>query len=105
MHPAFRIRSLLIGVYRPTSYHSLSRTNESVCNNYLKYNIGNEHLYILLTRTHQHTDIQGPVSYIGKSVGLCASVKESMRNAVRFTVAADFRDSNLGLARSFARGP
>src|SRR6218665_3988277 len=32
-----------------------------------------------------------PVSYIGKSVGLCASVEESMRTTVRFPMAADFQ--------------
>src|SRR6218665_2367074 len=44
-----------------------------------------------------------PVSYIGKSVGSCASAKQSMRTAVRFPMAADFRYLNLGLAQSFAR--
>ena len=39
------------------------------------------------------------------SSGSCASAKESMRIAVRFPVAADVRDLNLGLARSFAWGP
>jgi len=46
--------------------------------------------------------LTSPVIYIGKSVGSCASVKESMRSAVRFPMTADFRDLNLGLARSFA---
>jgi len=45
------------------------------------------------------------VSYIGKSVGSCASVKDSMWTVVLFPMAADLRDLNLGLARSFARGP
>jgi len=47
----------------------------------------------------------GSVSYIGKSFGTCASVKESMRTAVRFPMAADFRYLNLGLAWLFALGP
>jgi len=51
------------------------------------------------------TVVAGSVSYIGNSVGSWASAKESMRTAVRFLMAADFRDLNLGLARSFARGP
>ena len=38
-------------------------------------------------------------------VGLWASVKESMRTAVRFPMAADFGYLNIGLARSFAWGP
>jgi len=42
----------------------------------------------------------GLVSYIGKSVGSCASVKESMQTMVRFPMAGDFRDLNLGLAQS-----
>ncbi len=46
----------------------------------------------------------GPVSDIIKSVGLCAAVKERMRTAVRFPMAV-ILDLNLGLARSFARGP
>jgi len=38
-----------------------------------------------------------PVGYIGNSVGcvLCASVKESMRTAVRFPKVAYFRDLNI----------
>jgi len=37
--------------------------------------------------------------------GSCASVKESMRTAVRFPKATDFKDLNLGLALSFTPGP
>ena len=49
-----------------------------------------------------------PVSYmyIGKSAGSCASViMWSLWTAVRFPMAADLRDLDLGLSRSFARRP
>jgi len=36
----------------------------------------------------------GPVSYTVKSVGSCASVRESTRTAVRFPMADDLRDLN-----------
>jgi len=37
----------------------------------------------------------GPVSYIGKSVGLCSSVKESMRTDGRWAMAADLGDLKI----------
>jgi len=60
-------------------------------------------LYLISAETCTLFSPGVPVSYIGKIVGSCASVKESMRTAVRFPMAADFRDLNFGLARSFAR--
>src|SRR6218665_4197924 len=45
------------------------------------------------------------VSYIGKSAGSHASAEESVRTAVRTRRRLILRFKNLGLSRSFARGP
>src|SRR6218665_2737747 len=47
----------------------------------------------------------GSVSYIGKSAGSHASAEESVRTAVRTRRRLIQRFKNLGLSRSFARGP
>src|SRR6218665_1915269 len=47
----------------------------------------------------------GSVSYIGKSAGSHASAEESVRTAVRTRRRLIQTFKNLGLSRSFARGP
>ena len=51
---------------------------------------------IILASLNSFDNSTGPVCYISKSV-----VKESMRTAVRFSMAADFKD--LGLTLRLAR--